>query len=65
MPNDLVGAELIGKTKGKLYFVGDRTKILPNIKTDRVTVKSADEKALNDLNKKFDGKFFIECDVNG
>lgn len=65
MPNDLLAAELIRKTKGKLYFVGDRTKILPNIKTNRVTVKPVDEKKLNDLNKKFDGKDFVECQITG
>ena len=65
MPNDLLGAELIRKTKGKLYFIGDRTKILSNIKTDRVAVKTTDEKILNDLNKKFDGKNFIECEITG
>jgi hypothetical protein len=65
MPNDLLGADLIRRTKGKLYFVGDRGKILSNINTDRVTVNKADEKILNDLNKKFDGKNFIECEITG
>ena len=65
MPNDLLGAELIRKTKGKLYFVGDRAKILSNINTDRVTVKKADEKIVNDLNKKFDGKIYAECEITG
>lgn len=65
MPNDLIGAELIRKTKGKLFFVGDRSKILPNIKTDRVTVKKTHETTLNNLNKKFDGKFFIDFEVKG
>jgi hypothetical protein len=65
MPNDLLGADLIRKTKGKFYFVGDRAKILSNINTDRVTVKKADEKTLNDLNKKFDGKIYSECEITG
>lgn len=65
MPNDLLGAELIRKTKGKLFFVGDRNKILPNIKTDRVTVKKTHETALNNANKPFDGKMFIEHEVTG
>ena len=65
MPNDLLGAELIRRTKGKLYFVGDRAKILSNINTHRVTVTKADEKILNDLNKKFDGKIYAECEITG
>jgi len=63
MPNDLLGAELIRKTKGKLFFVGDRKKILPNIKTDRVTIKQTHEKALNRINEPFDNKIFIEYEV--
>ncbi len=65
MPNDLLGAELIRKTKGKLFFVGDRNKILPNIKTDRVTIKKTHETTLNKLNKAFDGNMFIECEIPG
>jgi hypothetical protein len=65
MPNDLLGAELIRKTKGKLFFVGDRKTILPNIKTARVSIKKTHETALNNANKPFDGKDFIEYEVNG
>lgn len=65
MPSDLVAAALIQKTKGKLFFVGDRAKILPNIKTNRVTIKTTHETALNKANKPFDGKFFIEYEVGG
>ncbi len=65
MPNDFLGAELISKSKGKIYFEGEREKIVPNIKTDRVTVKKVHETALNKLNKPFDGKIYIECDING
>jgi hypothetical protein len=65
MPNDLLGAELIRKTKGKLYFVGDCKKILANIKTDRVTVKKEDENVLKSLNGQFDGEVFIDCEVEG
>lgn len=65
MPNDLIGAELISKTKGRLYFVGDAEKILKNIKTKRVTVKKKDEDTLRKLNKVFDGEFFISCDIEG
>jgi hypothetical protein len=65
MPNDLLCAELIKKTKGKFYFSGDRKQILPNIKTDRVTVKKTHESTLETLNKKFDGKVFVECEIEG
>ncbi|MDQ3682043.1 MAG: hypothetical protein M3352_03080, partial [Bacteroidota bacterium] len=65
MPNDLLGAELIRKTKGKLFFIGDRKKILPNISTARVSIKKTHETALNNANKPFDEKVFIEYEVNG
>jgi len=28
-------------------------------------VNKADEKILNDLNKKFDGKIYLECEITG
>ena len=65
MPNDLLGAELIRKTKGKLLFAGDHERIMENIKTDRVTVKKEHEKTLIALNTKFNGKDFIEYEVQG
>lgn len=65
MPNDLLCASLIGKTKGHFYFSGDRGQLLPNIKTDRVTIKKAHEETLNAVNEKFDGKVYIECGVKG
>lgn len=65
MPNDLLTAELIKKSEGKLYFTGERSKILPNVKTDRVNIKKTHEATLNKLNKPFDGKFFIECEIEG
>ena len=65
MPNDLIGAELIRKTKGNIFFVGDRNKILPNIKSNRVTIRQADEKALHVANKPFDGKPYIDFEVKG
>ena len=64
MPNDFLGAELIRKSKGNVFFVGDRKKILPNIKTKRVNIKKTDEIALNNANKKFDNKFFIDYEVS-
>lgn len=66
MPNDILGAELIRKTEGKLFFVGDRKNILFNIKTSRVSVKKAHEDTLNSLNKPFDeidGKPYIEYEI--
>jgi hypothetical protein len=65
MPNDFLAAELINKSKGKFYFEGERDKIMPNIKTDRVTVKKTHEATLNKLNKPFDGEIFIECEIEG
>jgi hypothetical protein len=65
MPNDLLGAELIKKSEGKFYFTGERSKIMPNIKTKRVAIKKTHEATLNKLNKPFDGKLFVECEIAG
>ncbi len=65
MPNDFLGAGLIEKTKGKLYFAGDRSTILPAIQTDRVSVRQSYLTKLNTLNKKFDGKLFVDCSIKG
>lgn len=65
MPNDLLCEALIKKSKGKFYFSGERETILPQIKTDRVTIKKADEKTIHQLNKPYDGEVFIECDIEG
>ena len=65
MPNDILCATLIEKTKGKFYFSGDRNELMRNIKTPRVTIKKTHEETLNKLNKKFDGQIFVECDVTG
>lgn len=65
MPNDLLAAELIKKSEGKLYFTGERNKIMPNVKTDRVTIKKTHEATLSKLNKPFDGEFYIECEITG
>ena len=65
MPNDLLGADLIAKTNGRLYFLGDCGKIMKNIKTDRVTVKLANENKVNQLNAVFDGQPYIDYVVNG
>ena len=63
MPNDLIAEELIRKTKGRIFFVGERDKILKNIKTTRVTVSEANAKNIEKFNKPFDGKFFIDFEV--
>ncbi|MBN1183873.1 MAG: hypothetical protein JXB49_16390 [Bacteroidales bacterium] len=63
MPNDLLGAELIRKTKGKLLFAGDYKEIIKNIKTNRVIIKREYEKVINILNTKFSGKDFIDCEI--
>ncbi len=65
MPNDLLCESLIEKSKGKFYLSGVRGTILPQIKTDRVTIKKAYEQKINDLNKPFDGKIYIECEIQG
>lgn len=65
MPNDLVGEQLIRKTKGKLFFLGDRKKILKNIKTSRVTISKANLDKLEKLNQPFDGEIFIDYEVAG
>lgn len=65
MPNDLLCASLIAKTKGRFYFSGDRNELMPNIKTKRVTVKKSHEAILNKLNKEFDGEVFIDCNIEG
>jgi hypothetical protein len=65
MPNDLIGEQLIRKTKGKLFFLGDRKKILKNIKTGRVTISKANLTRLEKLNQPFDGQIFIDYEVTG
>jgi hypothetical protein len=65
MPNDLLGADLIRKTKGKLFLAGDCKKILKNINTERVTISKEHEKTLNALNEKFNGEVYIDCEIKG
>jgi len=65
MPNDILAAELIKKSQGKFYFEGERDKIMPNIKTGRVSIKKTHEATLNKLNKPFDGKIYVECEIEG
>ena len=60
MPNDMIGAELIRKTKGNLFLLGDREKILRNIQTSRVSVNSTNLKSLDKNNARFDGKLFLD-----
>ena len=63
MPNDILCATLIDKTKGKFYFSGDSDELMGNIKTGRVTIKKEHEDTVSKLNKKFDKKVFVECEV--
>ena len=65
MPNDLLCEQLIKKSQGKFYFSGERNKIMPNVKTDRVTIKKTHEATLNKLSKPFDGEFYVECEIKG
>jgi hypothetical protein len=65
MPNDLLSAELIRKSKGKLYFTGDHETILRNIETGRVSLNPTHVAKLQELNLKFEGKPFVEVVVSG
>ncbi|HMI07224.1 MAG TPA: MBL fold metallo-hydrolase [Flavobacterium sp.] len=65
MPNDEIGAELLKRTKGKIFFVGDYEKILKNIATGRVQIKAQDLQTAKDLNRPFTGKFYIDYEVDG
>jgi beta-lactamase superfamily II metal-dependent hydrolase len=65
MPNDILCATLIKKTKGRLFFSGDYRQILPNIKTSRVSVTKANEERLKKNNEEFDGLPYISCEVSG
>lgn len=65
MPSDLLGEDLIKRTKGQIFFIGNCENILRNILTDRVSLKEADLKRLRALNKKFNGKAYVECEVQG
>jgi beta-lactamase superfamily II metal-dependent hydrolase len=65
MPNDLIGAELIKRTKGKLFFVGNCENMIENISTDRVKIKKNDLATMRKLNKAFNGKKYIDYEVKG
>jgi hypothetical protein len=65
MPNDLLSAELIRKCKGRLFVNGDCSKILNNMKTDRVTIKKANETVMTKLHKQFKNEIFLECTIKG
>jgi beta-lactamase superfamily II metal-dependent hydrolase len=60
MPNDIIGAELIRKTKGNVLLLGEREKILKNIRTNRVSVNSTHLKSLNQTNARFDGNLYMD-----
>lgn len=65
MPNDLLGADLIKRTKGKLFFTGDYEAILKNIQTERVSIDANLLEAARKNNKKFVNKIAIEYVVSG
>lgn len=60
MPNDLLGAELLRRTEGRLFFTGDRQSIVKNIQTDRVAISQAHLNTLEQLNKPFDQKPYVQ-----
>ncbi len=63
MPSDLLGASLIEKTKGKVYFSGNRQKIINNIKTNRVTINKRHITQIDKINRAFDDKPFVEVEI--
>jgi len=63
MPNDLIGEILIEKTKGKVFFAGDRTRILNNLKTDRVTISRGLIDKVHKNHEQFDDKVYVECEI--
>ncbi len=64
MPNDIVGAELLKKTKGKLFFAGDGKAIFKNIQTKRVAINRSHYKKFLTLYEKFKDSSFIEYEVS-
>jgi hypothetical protein len=64
MPNDFLGAGLLSKASGRLFFLGDCKAILKNIETKRVSVRTSDGDATSKANAKFDNKLFIEFEVS-
>jgi hypothetical protein len=66
MPNDHIGAGLLRKTKGKVFFVGkDTQRILDNITTDRVNVSKTNISRAIKLNGKFADSLYIEYEIAG
>lgn len=63
MPNDLIGEILIEKTKGNVFFAGDRTRILNNLKTDRVTISQGLIDKVHKNHEQFDDKVYVECEI--
>ena len=64
MPNDFIGAELIKRTQGRIYFSGNSEVILKNISTDRVTVRASHVAKLKELNAKFDNSNSIDIVIS-
>ncbi|HEV9036237.1 MAG TPA: hypothetical protein VGQ51_06455 [Puia sp.] len=63
MPNDFLGAQLITRTRGRIFFTGEREPILKNIRTGRVTVGKSAVEMVDGYNKPFDRSIFIEYEV--
>lgn len=64
MPNDFIGAELIKRTQGRIYFSGNSDVILKNISTDRVTVRASHVAKSKELNAKFDNSNSIDIEIS-
>lgn len=65
MPNDLLSAELLRRSKGNFLVNGDCQKIFNNMKTDRVTIRKTNENTMKRKNAAFDNELFLECDIEG
>ena len=65
MPNDILGAELIKRTSGKLFFIGDCEQMLDNIETERVKIKKQDRIETLKNNQRFDELTYIDYEVKG
>ncbi len=64
MPCDYLGAALIEKTKGNIYFSGDHNKIINNIQTARVNISRKNIDQINSVCKPFLDKNFVEVEIN-
>ncbi|MFN0177059.1 MAG: hypothetical protein ACKVU0_20625 [Saprospiraceae bacterium] len=65
MPNDLLSAELIRKTQGRLFLLGDTEIIVKNMLTDRVDISTGYLDKLRKLNKPNGHPEYYECEITG